>query len=95
MSALRWVRVTTSKPCPICHKSDWCRVMTDGSLVGCMRVETGSFRAKEGRDGSRVYLHRLTDGPHSDADIPPRSGPEAVRPTRIPCTQSTRPCLTV
>jgi hypothetical protein len=44
-----------------------------------MRVETGSFRTKEGRDGSRVYLHRLRDGPQSETDVPPPPGPEAKR----------------
>src|SRR5262245_52923871 len=44
-----------------------------------MRIEAGSFRVKEGRDGSKVYLHRLTDGPRPEADLPPRAGPEAKR----------------
>jgi hypothetical protein len=44
-----------------------------------MRVEAGCFRAKDGRDGSKVYLHRLANGPRSEVDLPPRSGPEAKR----------------
>jgi hypothetical protein len=44
-----------------------------------MRVEAGSFRAKDGRDGSRVYLHRLADGPRPEPDLAPRTGPEPQR----------------
>jgi hypothetical protein len=45
-----------------------------------MRTETGSFRAKEGREGSKVYLHRLGHGPRPEADLPPRpAAPEAKR----------------
>src|SRR5262249_44517877 len=63
----------------VCRKGDWCRVTADGSLAGCMRVEQGCFRAKEGRDGSRVYLHRVADGPRPDADLPSPPGPNAKR----------------
>jgi hypothetical protein len=34
-----------------------------------MRVEQGSFRAKDGRDGSRAYLPRLPDSPRPQADL--------------------------
>jgi hypothetical protein len=44
-----------------------------------MRVEAGCFRAKDGRDGSKVYLHRLADGPRPEPDLPPRPGREAKR----------------
>jgi len=79
VSASRWLRVTASNPCPICRKGDWCRVTADGSLAGCMRVETGCFRVKEGRDGSTVYLHRLTSDPQSRTSIPPAGGIEPQR----------------
>ena len=79
MSASRWRRVTASNPCPICHKDDWCRVTVDGTLAGCMRVEAGCIRSKDGADGSTVYLHRLAGDPRPEADIPPRPGPEAKR----------------
>src|SRR5262249_23661048 len=74
-----WVRVSSSSPCPICHTTDWCGMTADGALAGCMRIEEGCFRIKEGRDGSRVYLHRLANGPRPEADLPPRAGPEAER----------------
>jgi hypothetical protein len=54
-------------------------VTADGTLAGCMRVEQGCFRVKEGRDGSKVYLHRLTDSPRSEVDLPQPPGPEAKR----------------
>jgi hypothetical protein len=44
-----------------------------------MRVEAGCFKTREGRDGSRVYLHRLVDGPRPEANLPPQPGPEAKR----------------
>jgi hypothetical protein len=56
---IRWVRVTASNPCPIRRKADSCRVTSDDCLAGCLRIETGCFRSKEGRDGSRVCLPRL------------------------------------
>jgi hypothetical protein len=79
VDAMRWVRVTANSPCPICHKGDWCRVTSDGCLAGCMRIEIGCFRTKEGRDGSRVYLHRLGDATRPRVDPPAPSGPEAKR----------------
>lgn len=74
-----WVRVTRGAPCPICDHGDWCRVSADGALAGCMRVQEGSFKSREGRDGSTVYLHRLVGGPRRDADLPAAPGPEAKR----------------
>jgi hypothetical protein len=79
MNATPWRRVRRTHPCPICQRPDWCRVTADGTLAGCMRVEAGCFRAKDGRDGSRVYLHRLAGGPRPAADLPPRAGPAAER----------------
>jgi hypothetical protein len=78
MTCTHWRRVTRRNPCPICGHGDWCRVTSDGALAGCMRQEAGSYRAKDGRDGSRVYLHRLTGGPQLDGDLPPASPSSAV-----------------
>jgi hypothetical protein len=39
-----------------------------------MRVEQGAFRSKEDCNGSRYYLHRLTDNPRPDATSPVRAG---------------------
>src|SRR5262245_3134720 len=79
MAGSPWVRVSTHSPCPVCKHSDWCRVTADGAVAGCMRVEAGAFRSKEGRDGSRVFLHRLAGSSRPEGDPPPRPGPEAKR----------------
>lgn len=73
-----WVRVSVSSPCPVCKSPDWCSVSGDGALCKCMRVEDGSFRAKEDRNGARYYLHRLAEG-SGPSPPPPRPGPEAKR----------------
>jgi hypothetical protein len=44
-----------------------------------MRIQAGSFRAKSGKDGSTVYLHRLVDGPRPEVDVPPRPAANAER----------------
>lgn len=33
-----WARVTKRQPCPICHKSDFCEVSSDGQTAHCMRI---------------------------------------------------------
>src|SRR5205823_1608896 len=75
----QWERVSADAPCSICKKSDWCRVSRDGTVVGCMRVEVGSFKAKDGDDGSRVYLHRLADDTRTASPPLSAPGPEAKR----------------
>jgi hypothetical protein len=59
---------------------DWCSVSADRALAKCMRVEAGSFKAKEDRAGARYFLHRLVDGPrqHSVA-LRTAAGAEAPR----------------
>jgi hypothetical protein len=45
-----------------------------------MRVQDGSFRTKQDKNGASCYLHRLADGTQPDADILPRPpGPEVER----------------
>src|SRR5262249_48873634 len=78
MARFSWVRVSANSPCPVCGKPDWCRVSADGAVAGCMRVEAGAFRVKDGSDGSRVHLHRLSGAePNAPPPLPP--GPEAKR----------------
>lgn len=33
----KWRDVTTTQPCPICRKPDWCTVSSDGQIVHCRR----------------------------------------------------------
>lgn len=98
MNGTGWVRVDASNPCPVCNKGDWCRVTADGALAGCMRVETGCFKSKEGQDGSRVFLHRLTNGPRhrADAKRPPVAAVKRAEPERLHAVYSALlGCLTL
>src|SRR5262245_41087213 len=56
----KWQRVSSSHPCPVCNKPDWCSVSADGQLVACRRLETGAWQSKIDQAGTRVHLHRLT-----------------------------------
>lgn len=40
----RWVRVSRTRPCPVCAKPDWCSVTDDGTAAMCMRVGDGAAR---------------------------------------------------
>ena len=50
-----WNAVTRREHCPICDRTDWCGVATDGSAAICMRVESG----RPTRNGG--WLHRLRE----------------------------------
>lgn len=50
-------RVSRDKPCPICGKSDWCLVASDGSAAICQRIKEGSRK----QCGEAGYLHILSD----------------------------------
>jgi hypothetical protein len=50
-------RVSRDKPCPVCGKSDWCLIASDGSAAICQRVKEGSRR----QCGEAGYLHILND----------------------------------
>src|SRR5262245_60213476 len=56
------VPATPARPCPVCHKPDWCLVALDGSAAICQRV-TGEKRC--GKAGS---LHRLGPIPSQTTD---------------------------
>src|SRR5436309_15795230 len=63
-------------------RPDWCCVTPNGAVAKSMRVEDGSFKAKEGKDGP-FYLHRLADGSPPDGGHPgappPPAGPVPKR----------------
>jgi hypothetical protein len=48
-------RVSSSRPCHICRRKDWCTLSEDFAF--CMRVSAGSF--KTARNGA--YMHRLKE----------------------------------
>lgn len=50
-----WMRVSRSRPCPICGRPDWCLISADGTAVICPRTESPR------RIGDAGYLHRLVD----------------------------------
>ena len=50
-----WVRVSRTRPCPVCSKPDWCLVAPDGSAAICPRISEGAAKDL----GASGYLHRL------------------------------------
>lgn len=50
-----FVRVSKSKPCPVCSKPDWCLVAKDGSAAICPRSPS------EKQIGEAGFLHRLKE----------------------------------
>jgi hypothetical protein len=74
-----WRRVTHSHPCPICKHADWCSLSADGALAKCMRVEEGSWRSGEQKDGARYYLHRLDGAARPAIELPPPAKGTAAR----------------
>ncbi len=51
----KWLRVSRSRPCPVCKRPDWCLVAPDGSAAICARTES------DRRCGEAGYLHKLRD----------------------------------
>ncbi|WP_417851066.1 toprim domain-containing protein [Thalassoglobus sp.] len=76
-----WIRVSSSHPCPICGKPDWCLVTSDGNVAICPRVEQGSMKDI----GAAGYLHVLNDrrtySPHPLPSLPPLPKTPAKRST--------------
>jgi hypothetical protein len=52
-----WIIANKRNPCPICEKTDWCTVSSDGNVAHCMRVQEGSFKECQGGG----WIHKLTD----------------------------------
>ncbi len=67
---LIWKGVNHANPCPICGKSDWCRISSDGSIAACRRIEAGAWKTKTDKNGAIFYLHRL----NADTASPPAMG---------------------
>ena len=57
-------KVTTKRPCRICHKPDWCGYSTDERTSICMRVSDGAKGTA--RNGGNIHVHN---------DVPPTSSP--------------------
>ncbi len=48
-------KVTTRRPCRICHKPDWCGYSTDERTSICMRVSDGAKGTA--RNGGNIHVH--------------------------------------
>src|SRR5712692_9398926 len=48
-------KVTTKRPCRICHKPDWCGYSTDERTSICMRVSNGAKGTS--RNGGNIHVH--------------------------------------
>ncbi len=69
-----WIRVSRSKPCPVCKKTDWCLVSVSGNAAICPRAEAGSVAYIEGSG----WLHRFgdDDAPKPRLRVAPKPLPE-------------------
>lgn len=68
MNKADWITCTKRNPCPICEKTDWCGVTTDGNVVHCMRIES-SHPCQGGG-----WIHRLSE------PATPQPPPKASKP---------------
>jgi hypothetical protein len=48
-----WIRVSRSRPCPVCERVDWCLIKIDGSEACCKRI------ISERQMGEAGSIHRL------------------------------------
>ena len=55
----QWKEVHKDSPCPICGKTDWCSVSTDGNLAACRRESKGAISVKTDKSSVEYYLHRI------------------------------------
>src|SRR5437016_6005484 len=69
-------KVTTKRPCRICHKPDWCGFSTDERTSICMRVSDGARGTA--RNGGNIHVHH---------DVPPTSSPRKNTKPVPPSTQ--------
>jgi hypothetical protein len=53
----KMIRVSRSKPCPVCHKADWCLTSPDGAAAICQRISEGAVKLC----GQAGWLHILRD----------------------------------
>jgi len=75
----KWDRVTRHAPCPICQRTGYCKVTTDGMIAGCMREPDGAYKTVPTALGE-MYLHRLTDEPREPRPPPPHPPPTPPPP---------------
>lgn len=65
MIPVGFVRASKSRPCPVCHKPDWCLVGVDGDRAVCARIHSSHrFGEKAG------WLHILSSGSSENDRLP-------------------------
>jgi hypothetical protein len=67
----RWVNVNRHTRCPICGRSGWCSIGTNGVWAKCRREAKGCFRSGLDKGGEMAYYHRLDGEPVTVAYQPP------------------------
>lgn len=70
--SLEWISVSTSAPCPICGKPDWCAISADGKFAICRRECKGG-QEKRDQNGATYYSHLL------EAPLPPMKRTSEVK----------------
>lgn len=73
---MSFIRVSKSRPCPICKKPDWCRVFADG-WVECMRVQSD----RPAKSGGWM---------HGDRECPPARFSPQPPPVKRPTINATK-----
>jgi hypothetical protein len=73
---MSFTRVSKSQPCPVCKKSDWCRVFADG-WVECMRVQSD----RPAKSGGWM---------HGQCPVPLRMTPRVPRSAPPPTINATK-----
>lgn len=63
---MSWVRTSKRLPCPICERTKWCSISSDGTACRCTRVK--SDKPSTSKDGSLAWIHRL-GGPIRDLSV--------------------------
>jgi hypothetical protein len=76
---VRYLRVSKKQRCPVCGKSDNCKVSEDGALAYCRRVSAGGV--KEGRDGG--WIHVLIEEELQQKRVAPKPTPAAVETATV------------
>src|SRR5690349_16188346 len=74
-----WTRVSKRQPCPICHKSDFCEVSSDGQTVHCMRIASNQPLAF--RQGGWLHHTGLPYNNATAADLRPNGIQSLNTPT--------------
>jgi len=62
----QWINASTSHPCEVCGKTDWCRYTDSGSIIDCYRSFDGNGGVRK-VDRAGVTYHRVYRGPNAES----------------------------